>query len=63
VDALMRKVGLPGVPGKAAPGSTSGSKTPEKTPDLLSGRVTALLDIGTRLPHRVWIEPEAAAHN
>jgi hypothetical protein len=67
LDALMRKVGLLRVPGETASGSTAGSKpgsaSGSKLPAPLGGRMAALLDVGTRLPHRVWIEPDAAAHD
>jgi hypothetical protein len=28
----------------------------------LAGRITALLDLGSRLPFRVWFEPDPKAH-
>lgn len=47
LDALLRKVGL--LQGR---------------PDTpLAGRMTALLDLGSRLPRALWYEPEAQAHD
>ncbi len=45
LDVLMRKVG-----------ALQGVSKPP-----LAGRITALLDLGSRLPWRVWFEPDAAA--
>jgi DDE family transposase len=47
LDALLRKVGL--------------LRDREATP--LAGRMTALLDLCSRLPRRLWYEPDAAAHD
>lgn len=47
LDALLRKVGL--------------LRDREDTP--LAGRMTALLDLCSRLPRRLWYEPDAAAHD
>jgi hypothetical protein len=47
LDALLRQVGL--------------LRDREDTP--LAGRMTALLDLCSRLPRRVWYEPDAAAHD
>jgi len=47
LDALMRKVGL--------------LRGAEQAP--LAGRMAALLDVGTRLPHQVWIEADPKAHD
>jgi hypothetical protein len=47
LDALLRKVGL--------------LRDREDTP--LAGRMTALLDVGSRLPRRLWYESDAQAHD
>lgn len=47
LDALVRKVGL--------------LRDLETNP--LAGRMTALLDLCTRLPHQVWYEKDAQAHD
>jgi hypothetical protein len=47
LDALLRKVGL--------------LRDREDTP--LAGRMTALLDVCSRLPRRLWYEAEAQAHD
>jgi len=47
LDALVRKVGL--------------LKDLPDTP--LAGRITALLDVCTRLPRQIWYEAEATAHD
>jgi hypothetical protein len=47
LDALVRKVGL--------------LKDLPEAP--LAGRITALLDVGARLPRQIWYEAEAAAHD
>jgi Transposase DDE domain len=47
LDVLLRKVGL--------------LREREETP--LAGRMTALLDLCSRLPRRLWYEPDAAAHD
>jgi len=47
LDALLRKVGL--------------LRDREDTP--LAGRMTALLDVCSRLPHRLWYESDAQAHD
>lgn len=47
LDALVRKVGL--------------LREAESHP--LAGRMTALLDLCSRLPHHVWYEPDAQAHD
>ncbi len=47
LDALLRKVGL--------------LREREGTP--LAGRMTALLDVCSRLPRRLWYEPDAQAHD
>jgi len=47
LDALMRKVGL--------------LKDQEQVP--LAGRMAALLDIGSMLPHQVWYESDSQAHD
>lgn len=47
LDALLRKVGL--------------LRDRETTP--LAGRMAALLDIGSMLPHRVWYETDSQAHD
>lgn len=47
LDALVRKVGL--------------LRVAESHP--LAGRMTALLDLCSRLPHHVWYEPDAQAHD
>jgi hypothetical protein len=47
LDALLRKVGL--------------LREREDTP--LAGRMTALLDVCSRLPRRLWYEPDAQAHD
>ena len=47
LDALVRKVGL----------LRDRSDTP------LAGKMTALLDVGARLPRHLWYEPDAAAHD
>jgi DDE family transposase len=47
LDALLRKVGL--------------LREREDTP--LAGRMTALLDLCSRLPRRLWYEPDAQAHD
>jgi hypothetical protein len=45
LDVLMRKVG-----------ARQGLPKPP-----LAGRITALLDLGSRLPWRVWFEPDSKA--
>jgi hypothetical protein len=47
LDALLRQGGL----------------LREREETLLAGRLTALLDLGSRLPRCLWYEPEAAAHD
>ncbi len=47
LDALVRKLGL----------------LRERTVPPLAGRMTALLDLGARLPLRVWFEPDAQVHD
>jgi hypothetical protein len=47
LDALLRKVGL--------------LKDQEQTP--LAGRMAALLDIGSMLPHQLWYEADSQAHD
>lgn len=47
LDALMRKVGL--------------LREDEKTP--LAGRMAALLDLGSRLPHTLWYEASSTVHD
>ena len=47
LDALVRKVGL--------------LRDRPDTP--LAGKMTALLDVGARLPRQLWYEPDAAAHD
>jgi len=47
LDALLRKVGL--------------LRESDKNP--LAGRMTALLDLGSRLPRRIWYEEDAQAHD
>jgi hypothetical protein len=47
LDALLRKGGL--------------LREREDTP--LAGRMTALLDVCSRLPRRLWYEPDAQAHD
>jgi hypothetical protein len=47
LDALLRKVGL--------------LRDRESAP--LAGRITGLLDLGSRLPHAVWYDPDAQAHD
>jgi Transposase DDE domain len=47
LDVLLRQVGL--------------LRDREDTP--LAGRMTALLDLCSRLPRRLWYEPDAAAHD
>jgi hypothetical protein len=47
LDALLRQVGL--------------LRDRQDTP--LAGRMTALLDLCSRLPRRLWYEPDAAAHD
>jgi hypothetical protein len=47
LDALLRQVGL--------------LKDRPDTP--LAGRITALLDLGARLPRQIWYEAEALAHD
>jgi Transposase DDE domain len=47
LDALLRQVGL--------------LKDLPATP--LAGRITALLDVGARLPRQIWYEADAAAHD
>ena len=49
LDALLRQVGL------------LRDRDDPATP--LAGRMTALLDLCSRLPHRLWYEPDAAAHD
>ena len=47
LDALLRKVGL----------------LAETVTTPLAGRMLALLDLCSHLPHRVWYEPDAEAHD
>jgi Transposase DDE domain len=47
LDALLRKVGL----------------LRERDTAPLAGRMTGLLDLGSRLPRAVWYEPDAQAHD
>jgi hypothetical protein len=47
LDALMRKVGL----------------LRDALTHPLAGRITALLDLGSRLPRALWYEEDAAAHD
>jgi DDE family transposase len=47
LDSLLRKVGLLR--------GTNGT--------LLGGRMAALLDVVSRLPHQIWYEPDSAAHD
>src|SRR5438128_239778 len=47
LDALLKKVGL--------------LRQAEKNP--LAGRMAALLDVASRLPHRVWYEEDPQAHD
>jgi hypothetical protein len=47
LDVLLRKVGL--------------LRDPQTAP--LAGRMTGLLDLGSRLPRAVWYEPDAQAHD
>ena len=47
LDVLLRKVGL----------------LRQADPAPLAGRMTGLLDVGSRLPRAVWYEPDAQAHD
>jgi hypothetical protein len=47
LDALLRKLGL----------------LRERAEHALAGRMTALLDLGSRLPVRIWYEADATAHD
>ncbi len=47
LDALLRKVGL----------------LRDQATAPLAGRITGLLDVGSRLPRAVWYEPDATAHD
>jgi hypothetical protein len=47
LDALIRKVGL--------------LKDLEKNP--LAGKMTALLDVSSRLPHHIWYDPDPKSHD
>lgn len=49
LDALLRKVGL--------------LREREDPATPLAGRMTALLDVCSRLPRRLWYEPDAQAHD
>ena len=49
LDALLRKVGL--------------LRDRENAATPLAGRMTALLDVCSRLPRRLWYEPDAQAHD
>jgi hypothetical protein len=47
LDALIRKIGL----------------LQDQETNPLAGRITALLDLGSRLPTQVWYEPDSQAHD
>ena len=47
LDALVRRVGL----------------LRDRPDQPLAGRMTALLDLGSRLPHALWYEPDPQAHD
>jgi len=47
LDALLRKVGL----------------LQQRADTPLAGRITGLLDVGSRLPRALWYEPDAHAHD